>query len=125
MIKIDLAREISIKTDTKLRDAEKFLDAFMHIVTETLSKEEKVQLAGFGTWEVRQFKSRMGRNPKTGDTLEIPSFNYPAFRPGKHLKDRVAGRESKDDRETQTKENAGNKKKKTSAGKKSAAATIN
>lgn len=89
MIKQDLAREIAAKMNTSLRDGDRFLDAFMATVTETLTKGEKVQLAGFGTWEVRKYASRKGRNPKTGEALEIGEFNYPAFKAGKHLKDNV------------------------------------
>ncbi len=94
MIKIDLAREIAEKMNVTMREGERFLDAFMETVSETLTKGKKVQLAGFGTWEVREYSSRTGRNPKTGEALEIAAFNYPAFKPGKHLKDSVAGRQA-------------------------------
>ncbi len=94
MIKIDLAREIAEKLNVTLKEGERFLDAFMETVTATLTKGKKVQLAGFGTWEVREYASRTGRNPKTGEALEIAAFNYPAFKPGKHLKDSVAGRQA-------------------------------
>ena len=93
MHKQDLARKISKKNDTTLKAAEEFLDAFTEIVTETLAKQYTVRLAGFGTWEVRTYTARTGRNPKTGEAVEIPEFCYPAFKAGKHLKEAVAGKE--------------------------------
>ncbi len=91
MIKIDLARTISLKMETTLKEAEEFVDVFMQVVTEALMKGEKVQLTGFGTWEVRKYSERIGRNPRTGEMLNVPGFNYPAFKAGKNLKDNVAG----------------------------------
>ncbi len=91
MIKIDLARAISWKMETTLKDAEEFVDVFTQVVTEALMKGEKVQLTGFGTWEVRKYSERIGRNPRTGEMLNVPGFNYPAFKAGKNLKDNIAG----------------------------------
>jgi DNA-binding protein HU-beta len=91
MIRLDLVRELSQKNNTTIKEAELFLDSFIQIITETMAKGEKVQLAGFGTWEVREYSSRTGRNPKTGEKLDISAFNYPAFKAGKHLKEKVAG----------------------------------
>ena len=90
MHKQDLARKISKKNDTTLKAAEDFLDAFTEIVTKTLAKKETVRLAGFGTWKVRTYTPRTGRNPRTGEAVEIPEFSYPAFKAGKHLKEEVA-----------------------------------
>ena len=90
MHKQDLAREISKRNETTLRLAEKFLDTFTDVVAEALAEKETVRLAGFGTWEVRTYTARIGRNPKTGQAVEIPEFSYPAFKAGKHLKEAVA-----------------------------------
>ena len=93
--KLDLAREISIRNNTTLKEAENFMDTFTEVVTEALVKRENVRLANFGTWEVRKFSKRTGRNPKTGEQLEIPEFDYPAFKAGKHLKESIAGNKKK------------------------------
>ena len=58
-------------------------------ITEALSKDEKVQLVGFGSFEVRSRAERKGRNPQTGDEIKIPATLIPAFRPGKTLKDAI------------------------------------
>ena len=91
MIKLDLVRELAQTNNTTIKEAEILLDSLIQIVSETMAKGEKVQLAGFGTWEVREYSSRTGRNPKTGEKLDIPAFKYPAFKAGKKLKEKVAG----------------------------------
>ena len=91
MHKQDLARKISEKNGTTLKAAEDFLDALTDEITKALSKQETVRLAGFGTWEVRTYTARTGRNPRTGEAVEIPEFYYPAFKSGKNLKEAVAG----------------------------------
>lgn len=96
MIKIDLARTISVKTGTSLRQAEDFLDAFINTVSESLGKKDKVVLAGFGTFDIRHYPERSARNPRTGESLIVPATSYPTFRAGKNLKERVAlGKKSK------------------------------
>ena len=95
MHKENIARQISIKNDITLKEAKEFLDTFTEIVTETLAKKETVRFAGFGTWEVRLYTSRTGRNPRTGEAVEIPEFYYPAFKAGKHLKEAVAEQKPK------------------------------
>ncbi len=89
MIKIDLAREISERMNISLKQADQFLNTFVEVTAETLGKGEKVQLAGFGTFGTRQVAARTGRNPKTGESLEVPAAIYPHFRPGKTLKEKV------------------------------------
>ena len=59
------------------------------IIASVLGSGEKVSLAGFGTFETRQRKARMGRNPKTGETIQIAARKYPGFHPGKTLKDKL------------------------------------
>ena len=72
-----------------LKDAEKALKAFTDVVSDELKKDGKVQLVGFGTFEVRHRAARKGRNPQTGDEIEIPASEVPAFKPGKALKEAV------------------------------------
>ena len=94
MNKIDLARGISERDDVNLRQADQFLISFMELVGEALEKGEKVQLAGFGILSLRFVAARKGRNPKTGESLEVPASYYPNFKAGKGLKDRVASYKS-------------------------------
>ena len=70
-------------------DAEKALKAFIDTVTEELKNGGKVQLVGFGTFEVAERAERQGRNPKTGETITIPASKSPKFKAGKALKDIV------------------------------------
>lgn len=90
MVKIELARIISAKMDTTLNLAETFVDIFLETIGESLENGEKVTLAGFGVFDVRHIPEHLGRNPRTGESLTIPSNRYPSFRAGKRLKDRVA-----------------------------------
>ena len=71
------------------KDAERVLNAAIDAITLSLSKGEKVQLSGFGTFEVRQRQARMGRNPKTRETVEIPPARVPDFKPSQNLKEIV------------------------------------
>ena len=71
------------------KDAEKVLKAFVDVVTEEMKKGEKVQLVGFGTFEVSERAAREGRNPQTGKTMKIEACKAPKFKAGKALKDAV------------------------------------
>ena len=71
------------------KDAEKALKAFIEVVTDELKKDEKVQLVGFGTFEVAQRAAREGRNPLTGEKMQIKASKAPKFKAGKALKDAV------------------------------------
>ena len=71
------------------KDAEKALKAFVDVVTEQLKEGEKVQLVGFGTFEVSERAAREGRNPQTGKTMKIAACKAPKFKAGKALKDAV------------------------------------
>jgi DNA-binding protein HU-beta len=73
------------------RDAEKALNAFVDSVQDALKAGDKVSVVGFGTFEVRERAARKGRNPQTGQEIEIPPGRIPAFRAGKALKDMVGG----------------------------------
>ena len=74
-------------TDYGMMDAEKVLKAFVDVVTEEMKKGEKVQLVGFGTFEVSERAAREGRNPQTGKTMKIEACKAPKFKAGKALKD--------------------------------------
>ena len=89
MNKSDLIAAIAAKTECTKKDAEATLNAFVDVVTEALVKGDKVQLVGFGSFEVRKRAARKGRNPQTGKEMKIAAKTVPAFRPGKALKDTV------------------------------------
>ena len=87
--KAELVKQIAEKTEMKKKDAEAVLAAVTSTIEEELVKGNKVQLIGFGTFEVRHRAARKGRNPQTGDEITIPAAQVPAFKPGKALKDSV------------------------------------
>ncbi|MDO4325037.1 MAG: HU family DNA-binding protein [bacterium] len=89
MNKTELIAAIAKNADISKKDAEKALKAFTDVVTSELVKGEKVQLVGFGTFEVSDRAAREGRNPKTGETMPIPASKTPKFKAGKALKDMV------------------------------------
>jgi DNA-binding protein HU-beta len=90
LTKKELADEVSRKAGLKKKDAEKAVDAMLDSVTKALKKGQKVQLVGFGTFEVRKRKARTGINPQTKAKIKIAASKAPAFRPGKALKDAIA-----------------------------------
>ncbi|QNQ82359.1 HU family DNA-binding protein [Lactobacillus sp. PV037] len=87
--KAELVSEVAAKTDLTKKDVAATVDAIFNSIQENLAKGEKVQLIGFGTFEVRDRAARKGRNPQTGKEIEIPASKVPAFKPGKALKDAV------------------------------------
>ncbi|WP_028560717.1 HU family DNA-binding protein [Paenibacillus pinihumi] len=89
MNKTDLINNISAKSGLSKRDVETVLNNFLGEVTDALSSGDKVQLIGFGTFETRKRNGRIGRNPQTGTTIEIPESNVPAFKAGNKLKEAV------------------------------------
>ena len=89
MNKSELITLIAEKSGLTKKDAEKALKAITESVQETLAKEEKVQLVGFGTFEVRARGERKGRNPKTLEEITIPASKAPVFKAGKELKETV------------------------------------
>lgn len=89
MNKADLIAAIAEKTELSKKDSEKALKAFIDVVTEELTKGEKIQLVGFGTFEVSERAAREGRNPQTGETMNIAASKAPKFKAGKALKDIV------------------------------------
>lgn len=89
MNKKDLIEKISETVDTTKADAERFIDAFVDNVTNSLKKGDAVALTGFGTFSVTRRKARTARNPRTGETVQVAAKNAPKFKPGKGLKDAV------------------------------------
>lgn len=89
MNKTELVAAIADKTELSKKDAEKALKAFEDVVAEELKKGEKVQLVGFGTFEVSERAAREGRNPQTGETMTIAASKAPKFKAGKALKDSI------------------------------------
>lgn len=91
MNKSDLVEALVAKTGETKKGTEATVNAFIEVVAEALRKEEKVQLVGFGTFEVRHRAKRKGRNPQTNEEMIIPASKAPVFKAGKNLKDRVNG----------------------------------
>ncbi len=89
MNKVELSAAIASETGLSKKDAEAAVKAFVEIVTKELQKGEKVQLVGFGTFEVSERAAREGRNPQTGETMTIEASRAPKFKAGKALKDAV------------------------------------
>ncbi len=89
MNKNELVAAIAAKAELSKKDSEKALKAFEEAVTEELKKGGKVQLVGFGTFDVAERAAREGRNPLTGATMQIPASRAPRFKVGKALKDSV------------------------------------
>ena len=85
----ELENAISEKASLSKKDAEKVLAAFTETVTESLTAGEKVQIVGFGSFEVVNRAARTARNPRTGEAVEIAASKAPAFKAGKALKDSV------------------------------------
>lgn len=90
MNKTDLVNSVAESAGFSKKDAEKAVAAVLDSVTNALIAGDKVQLVGFGTFEVRERAAKQGRNPRTGETMEIPASKLPAFKAGKALKDAVA-----------------------------------
>lgn len=89
MNKAELVAAIAEKTELSKKDSEKALKAFIDVVTDELKKGEKIQLVGFGTFEVSKRAAREGRNPQTGETMKIAASAAPKFKAGKALKDAI------------------------------------
>lgn len=89
MNKTELVAAIAEKTELSKKDSEKALKAFIEVVGEELKKGEKIQLVGFGTFEVADRAARTGKNPQTGEAITIPASKAPKFKAGKALKDTV------------------------------------
>lgn len=89
MNKSELVELVAEKTGMSKKDGEKAVKAVLEGISDSLAKGDKVQLVGFGTFEVRSRKAREGRNPATGEKIKIKALKVPAFKPGKALKEKV------------------------------------
>lgn len=90
MNKTELIAEVAAKCGLSKKDAEKTINATIDTITEALCRGDKVQLVGFGGFETKTREARMGRNPKTKESIEIPATTVPVFKAGKALKDKIA-----------------------------------
>ena len=90
MNKTELIAAVAEKVGLTKKDAERVINATVETVTETLVKGEKVQLSGFGNFEVKAREARVGRNPRTKETIQIPATKLPAFKASKALKDAIS-----------------------------------
>ena len=89
MTKSELIAAVASKTDSTKKNAEAAVNAMIEAVTEALVNGDKVSIVGFGTFEVKERAARSGRNPKTGEVIQIEASKHPAFTAGKALKDSV------------------------------------
>ena len=89
MNKTELVAAMAEQTQLSKKDAEAALKAFIDVVSEEMKKGEKVQLVGFGTFEVSERAARTGKNPQTGEPMEIKASKAPKFKAGKALKDQL------------------------------------
>jgi DNA-binding protein HU-beta len=87
--KAELVSAVAEKADISKKDAEKAVSAVFATIEQSLAKSEKVQLVGFGTFEVKDRAERMGRNPQTKEAIVIPAARVPGFKAGKALKEAV------------------------------------
>lgn len=90
MNKTELIAAVAEKAGMSKKDSEKAVNAVFESITVALTEGDKVQLVGFGTFEVKERGARVGRNPRTKEEIEIPASRVPAFKVGKALKDAVA-----------------------------------
>ena len=90
MNKTELIAAVAEKTDLSKKDADAAVSAVLGAITDALKAGDKIQLVGFGTFEVRNRAAKQGRNPRTGETMIFPASKVPAFKAGKALKDAVA-----------------------------------
>ena len=89
MNKTELIAAVAEKAELSKKDAEKAIKAFTEVISDELVKGEKIQLVGFGTFEVAERAARTGKNPQTGKEIKIPASKAPKFKAGKALKDTV------------------------------------
>ena len=89
MNKTELIAAVAAKTGATRKDTEVMVNTMLDVITEELANDGRVQLVGFGAFETKHRESRMGRNPKTRETVEIPATTVPVFKAGKALKEKV------------------------------------
>ena len=89
MTKADLVEEVVKVADVSKKHAEIIVNTVFSSIVEALQRDDKIELRGFGSFRVRRRRSRQGRNPKTGDRVDVPEKRIPYFKPGKELKDLI------------------------------------
>ena len=89
MNKSQLIDAVALKSGMKKKEAELAVNAMTEAIVEAMKNGERVQLVGFGTWEVKSRDARTARNPKTGESIEVPASKHPAFSASKALKDQL------------------------------------
>ena len=90
MNKTELIAAVAAKAGLTKKDAERVINATFETITESLTKGDKVQVSGFGIFEVKAREARVGRNPRTKESIQIPATRLPAFKASKALKDNIA-----------------------------------
>jgi nucleoid DNA-binding protein len=90
MTKIELVEKLAEKMSMQKKEAERVLEVFISTIQDALKNGQKVNLAGLGTFIVVEKKARVARNPKTGETVQVPEKKAPKFKPGKQLKEMLA-----------------------------------
>jgi integration host factor subunit beta len=93
MTKAALVEEVARVADLTKKHSEVIVDAVVHSIINALHRGEKIELRGFGSFRLRRREPRKGRNPKTGDRVDVPSKRVPYFKPGKELKDLINSEE--------------------------------
>ena len=91
MTKSDLIRWVSVKTEISYPEAEEAVNAFFNTMTSALKENRRVELRGFGSFSVREYDGYMGRNPRTGETVNVAPKKLPFFKVGKELREAVNG----------------------------------
>ena len=99
MTKAELVEDVARAAELTKKDAERLVEIVFESIIETLNLGEKIELRGFGSFRVRERGARRGRNPKTGDPVDIPAKRVPYFKPGKEMKELI-NEESSDDNST-------------------------
>jgi integration host factor subunit beta len=95
MTKAELVEDVAEAAELTKKDAERLVEIVFESIIETLNQGEKIELRGFGSFRVRERGARRGRNPKTGDPVNIPAKRVPYFKPGKELKELINEQNSK------------------------------
>ena len=90
MTKVELIAAVANDANLTKKDAEAAVNSALNAITNALKEGDKVALVGFGTFEVRERAAKTARNPRTGETIDVPACKVPAFKAGKGLKDKVA-----------------------------------
>ena len=89
MTKADLIEEVAVVSELSKKSSEIVVSTFFNSIVESLARGEKVELRGFGTFKLRRRRARIGRNPRTGERVDVPSKVVPFFKPGKELRELV------------------------------------